>query len=239
MPRSARQNKTPLYWTRNKRTKLREQFVAILAHDLRNPLASIDAGVNVILRRNPEEKTRAIGEQIHKSARRMAALIDDILDFARGWLGGGFMLERNPNAPLSDQLEQVISELRDLSENPIEARIALTHPVNCDPKRVAQIASNLVANAMKHGAPGRPIRVLASTDEKGLNFRSRTKASRSIPLSCNGCFNPSFAETVGRRTRALASGFTSRPKSPARTAVRSRLLLRKKRPAFTLLIPAA
>jgi signal transduction histidine kinase len=90
---------------------LREQFVAILAHDLRNPLASIDAGVNVILRRNPDEKTRSIGEQVHKSALRMASLIDDMLDFARGRLGGGFMLERNPNAPLYDHLEQVIGEL--------------------------------------------------------------------------------------------------------------------------------
>ena len=59
----------------------------------------------------------------------MAALIDDILDFARGRLGGGFMLERNPNAPLSDHLEQVIGELRGLSENPIEAQINLTRPV--------------------------------------------------------------------------------------------------------------
>ena len=46
--------------------KLREQFVAILAHDLRNPLASIDAGVSVILRQKPDEKTRSIGEQIQK-----------------------------------------------------------------------------------------------------------------------------------------------------------------------------
>jgi signal transduction histidine kinase len=36
---------------------LREQFVAILAHDLRNPLASIDAGINVLLHRGPDEKT--------------------------------------------------------------------------------------------------------------------------------------------------------------------------------------
>ena len=47
--------------------KLREQFVAILAHDLRNPLASIDAGVNVILRQNPDEKTRPIGDICRKA----------------------------------------------------------------------------------------------------------------------------------------------------------------------------
>ena len=81
--------------------KLREQFVTILAHDLRNPLASIDAGVNVILRRKPDEKTRSIGEQIHKSARRMAALIDDILDFAMGRLAAGSCLSVIPTRRFS------------------------------------------------------------------------------------------------------------------------------------------
>src|ERR1700722_11266661 len=186
--------------------KLREQFVAILAHDLRNPLASIDAGVNVILRRNPDEKTRSIGEQVHKSALRMASLIDDMLDFARGRLGGGFMLERNPNAPLYDHLEQVIGELRDLSQNPIEARINLAHPVNCDPKRVAQITSNLVANAMKHGASGRPIRVRASTDEKGFEL---TVANEGDPIDNVGgrrLFQPLFRGNGRSSNQGLGLG---------------------------------
>jgi signal transduction histidine kinase len=90
---------------------LREQFVAILAHDLRNPPASIDAGVNLLLRRWPDEK-----------------MLRDVI--------------RN---------SEVIGELRDVSENAIEAQITLHHPVNCDPKRIGQVASNLVANALKHG----------------------------------------------------------------------------------------
>jgi signal transduction histidine kinase len=172
--------------------KLREQFVAILAHDLRNPLASIDAGVNVILRRSPDEKTRPIGEHMQRSVRRMAALIDDTLDFARGRLGGGFLLERDPAAPLSDYLEQVIGELRDQSENPIEARIELMHPVNCDPRRVAQIASNLVANAMKHGAPNRPIRVRASTDNKGFELTVANEGDPIDGIAAQQLFQPFF-----------------------------------------------
>jgi signal transduction histidine kinase len=129
---------------------LREQFVAILGHDLRNPLASIDAGINVLLHRGPDEKTlREVGGHIRNSARRMAGLIDDMLDFAKGRLGGGFSLDRHPDAPLKEHLEQVIGELRDGSKNAIEAQITLRHPVNCDPKRIAQVASNLVANAIK------------------------------------------------------------------------------------------
>ena len=99
---------------------LREQFVAILAHDLRNPLASIDAGVNLLLRRKPDEKTLAVGEHMQNSVKRMASLIDDTLDFAKGRLGGGFLLERDPDAPLLDHLEQVIGEFRAVNEIPIE-----------------------------------------------------------------------------------------------------------------------
>lgn len=129
---------------------LREQFVAILGHDLRNPLASIDAGINVLLHRGPDEKTlREVGGHIRNSARRMAGLIDDMLDFAKGRMGGGFSLDRHPDAPHKEHLEQVIGELRDGSKNATEAQITLRHPVNCDPKRIAQVASNLVANAIK------------------------------------------------------------------------------------------
>jgi signal transduction histidine kinase len=151
--------------------KLREQFVAILAHDLRNPLASIDAGVNLLLRRKADEKTtRDIGSHIRSSVKRMGGLIDDMLDFAKGRLGGGFTLDRNPDAPLRDHLEQVIGELRAVSETPIEIDIALLYPVNCDPKRIAQVASNLVSNALKHGAADQSIRVRALTNAGGFDL---------------------------------------------------------------------
>lgn len=153
---------------------LREQFVAILAHDLRNPLASIDAGINVLLRRGLDEKTlREIGGHIRNSARRMAGLIDDMLDFAKGSLGCGFSLDRNPDAPLHEHLEQVIGELRDVSENPIEAQLALWHPVNCDPKRIAQVASDLVANALRHGGPH-----TRTGDDQPTKFRAGSRKRR-------------------------------------------------------------
>jgi signal transduction histidine kinase len=87
-----------------------------------------------------------------------------------------------------------------VSENAIEAQIALHHAVNCDPKRIAQVASNLVANALKHGAPDQPIRVLASTNEQRVSsWRSRTRVSRSTQLSCDSSFSRFFA--VARRTQ--------------------------------------
>jgi signal transduction histidine kinase len=219
--------------------KLREQFVAILAHDLRNPLASIDAGVNVILRRNPDEKSRPIGEHIQKSVRRMAALIDDTLDFARGRLGGGFVLERDPDAPLSDYLQQVIGELRDLSENPIEARINLAQPVNCDPKRVAQITSNLVANAMKHGAPGRPIRVWASTDEKGFELTVANEGDPIDEVVAQRLFQPFFRGSGRSSNQGLGLGLYIASEIARAHGGRIEVASSKDDTRFTLHIPAA
>jgi hypothetical protein len=102
-----------------------------------------------------------------------------------------------------------------VSENAIEAQITLHHAVNCDPKRIAQVASNLVANALKHGAPDQPIRVLASTNEQRVStWRSRTRVSRSTQLSCDSSFSRFLA--VARRTRSR-----SRPLHRVRNRSRS------------------
>jgi phosphoserine phosphatase RsbU/P len=195
--------------------------------------------VNVILRQNPDEKTRPIGEHMQKSVRRMAALIDDTLDFARGRLGGGFMLERNPNAPLFDHLEQVISELRGLSENPIEARVNLAHPVNCDPKRVAQIASNLVANAMKHGASGRPIRVRASTDEKGFELTVVNEGDPIDEIVAQQLFRPFFRGNGRSANQGLGLGLYIASEIAHAHGGKIEVASSKEETRFTLHIPAA
>ena len=77
-----------------KTSELREQFIAVLGHDLRNPLASIDAGVRLLRRMPLSGKAAQIVSLMRSSASRMAGLIDNVLDFARGRLGGGFSVIR-------------------------------------------------------------------------------------------------------------------------------------------------
>ncbi len=178
---------------------LREQFVAILAHDLRNPLASIDSGVSILLRHDPDEKTREIVHHIRSSVQRMAGLIDDVLDFAKGRLGGGFQLERTADARLADQLDQVIVELRSISRNPIESRIDLDRPFNCDPRRIAQVASNLIGNALKHGAPDRPVRVSATTKDDEFELEVVNEGEPIDSVVMQRLFQP-FFRGGGRRS---------------------------------------
>jgi sigma-B regulation protein RsbU (phosphoserine phosphatase) len=75
---------------------------------------------------------------------RMAVLIDNVLDFARGRLGGGITLERD--ADKEPVLAQVVDELRLASPGRvIEVEFAIHQPVNCDRTRIGQLLSNLSA----------------------------------------------------------------------------------------------
>lgn len=75
-------------------SELREQFIAVLGHDLRNPLASISAGARLLGRGAKTDKEHQIIAMLETTVLRMAGLIDNVLDFARGRLGGGITLDR-------------------------------------------------------------------------------------------------------------------------------------------------
>jgi sigma-B regulation protein RsbU (phosphoserine phosphatase) len=96
----------------------------------------------------------------------MASLIDNVMDFARGRLGGGLTLEWTPDASVDALLQQVVSELRTSApDRIIDADIALGMLVNCDTRRIGQLASNLLGNAITHGACDKPIRLGAAVSD--------------------------------------------------------------------------
>ena len=114
--------------------ELREQFIAVLGHDLRNPLASIAAGMRLIQKSKLDEQAEAIVLMMQKSVMRMASLIDNVLDFARGRLGGGITLTLSAQ-PLEPTLQQVVDELQSTHpESIIRTEFALTSlssPIRC------------------------------------------------------------------------------------------------------------
>lgn len=149
---------------------VREQFIAVLGHDLRNPLAAVAAGIRMLQQREQLSKRgRTILSEMGNSVVRASALIDDVLDLARGSLGGGLVVERNADAPLTPVLQQVLAEIRVITtDHRIESRIALHEPVYCDRGRLGQLASNLLSNAVTHGAADRPIRFEAVSEDDRL-----------------------------------------------------------------------
>jgi signal transduction histidine kinase len=152
--------------------EVREVFMAILAHDLRNPVSAVKAGLLILARGELDEKARRIIALMNGSMSRMQELIDNLMDHARKSLGDGIRLDLDPQARLDDTLDQIVAEFRAVSPDvTITATFALSRPVNCDPARVAQLLANLLSNVVTHGAPGRPIHVAAwaSGAEFGLS----------------------------------------------------------------------
>ncbi|MBC8024976.1 MAG: GAF domain-containing sensor histidine kinase [Steroidobacteraceae bacterium] len=170
--------------------RLREQFIAVLGHDLRSPLSNI-AGTAAILERTPlEEPVKGLVTRMHKSVRRMAGLIDNLLDFARGRLGGGFVLNLS-HEPLTPALEQVVAELRmGFPERPIETRFDLPDAVSCDRARIAQLFSNLLGNALTYGKPDEPVQALACAKEGWLQIDVVNAGDPITPETSARLFSP-------------------------------------------------
>ncbi|THD77512.1 MAG: GAF domain-containing sensor histidine kinase [Phenylobacterium sp.] len=187
--------------------ELREQFIAVLGHDLRNPLASIDAGARLIQKTPLDARALGLAAGMQASVQRMAGLIDNVLDLARGRLGGGFIAERREDPTLGRALEQVVAELRLAHpEHRIEAEIALARTINADSRRLAQLLSNLVANAVTHGSDEAPIRVVAAVRDDVLEI-SVANAGEPIPEEARSrLFLPFARASVRPRQQGLGLG---------------------------------
>src|SRR5690606_18560217 len=93
--------------------KLRETFIAILGHDLRNPLGNIRMCVDMLLEMELPETANRLANTLQSTSQRMKGLIDDLLDFAKGHLGEGIRLELSPDKhTLEKMLLQVSTELK-------------------------------------------------------------------------------------------------------------------------------
>jgi phosphoserine phosphatase RsbU/P len=189
--------------------ELREQFIAVLGHDLRNPLAAISAGARILQRSGAlqEQRELRVLDMINTTVTRMSDLIGNVLDFARGRLGGGIALSRDANRLLAPVLEQVVDELRTASPGRIiETSIELTEPVNCDRTRIGQLTSNLIGNALTHGAPDTPVRVCASTEGGVFEF-SVANAGDPIPQAARDkLFEPFFRGDIRASRQGLGLG---------------------------------
>jgi signal transduction histidine kinase len=170
---------------------LREQFIAVLGHDLRNPLASVDAGVRLLRSRPLDNKALQIVSLMENSTKRMAELIDNVMDFARGRLGGGISVNRVIDTKLEEALAQVTDELRVAwPDRVIESDITLNHPVACDSARIAQLLSNLIANALTHGDPAGPVRVHVRSDEDNFKLSVTNQGNPIPPETISRLFQP-------------------------------------------------
>lgn len=185
---------------------LREQFTAILGHDLRNPLAAIDGGMRLLARTPLDERAKGITKLIQQSVLRMQGLIDSTMDFARARLGGGIAIDRR-SVLLEPAIRHVLEEFR--VSHPgriIESEISLPEVVNCDAQRVSQLLSNLVGNALTHGAHDGTIRVDAKLDGNDVVLSVCNPGEPIPPEALEKLFQPFTREDFRPSQQGLGLG---------------------------------
>ena len=190
-----------------KTAELREQFIAVLGHDLRNPLGAIGAGADVLRTTPLNPRGIRMVEVIRASVARMSGLIEDVMDFARGRLGSGLTLVRNADVPLTPVLRHVIVELEaKFPGRKIVVELALQEPVDCDRTRIAQLLSNLVSNAISYGAPAEAIRVTAQTRDGFLELSVANGGDPIPPEAMERLFQPFTRGAVRPTQQGLGLG---------------------------------
>lgn len=175
---------------------LREQLIAVLGHDLRNPLAAIVMAAD-LLSSSPDRDNALILATLKRSSFRMMELVSNIMDFARTRLGEGIVINRQ-DILLEPVLQQVVAEMRLIyPKREITALFKITMPVNCDSDRVAQLLSNLLANALTHGDTNFPVHVHAILNNEILEL-SVTNNGVPIPVDLHERLFAPFTREAGR-----------------------------------------
>ena len=158
--------------TEKETSALREQFIAVLGHDLRNPLAGISGGMRMLEKEALSARGKNVVALVETTITRMAGLIDNVMDFARGRLGGGVALNRAP-LKVADTLRQVVAELR--TSHParrFDIDIQTAAEVDGDIDRLGQLFSNLLGNALTHGDVDSPVRATLKVEGDMLCFQT-------------------------------------------------------------------
>lgn len=188
--------------------ELRETFIAILGHDLRNPVGTTRMCADILLNMELPEMANRQANTIKSTSYRMQGLIDNMLDFAKGHLGEGIKLKLGKNnQTLKKMLLQVSNEIKVIdSEREIEMIMDINEDVECDINRISQLYSNLLGNAVKHGTRNKPVVTKISTSN-GVFILSVSNHGKKIPeLRLKDLFKPYFTTNSKNNKSGLGLG---------------------------------
>jgi signal transduction histidine kinase len=139
--------------------QIREIFIGMLGHDLRTPLSAILSAAAVLRRRARSEEEAKLPDIILRSSRRMARLIQDMLDMSQSRMGGGVRIVRD-EVDLADIVANAIAEVEGaVPSGRFDAQALGDTTGFWDGERLAQVMSNLLSNAVKHGSQFEPVRI--------------------------------------------------------------------------------
>ena len=191
----------------NELGRLREQFIAVLGHDLRTPLSAIRMSADLLGTKIEDKRSLNFIAAIRNSSVRMGVLIENILDFARGRLGGGIPVQRKLVDDLQRTLRMTLEEVQvSHPQATFIHRLDVPTGVYCDALRISQLLSNLLGNAVTHGSISEPIvlNAWAENDEFVISLTNQGTpiAPHLIPL----LFEPFSRSEAGQRCEGLGLG---------------------------------
>lgn len=187
--------------------RLREEFMALLGHDLRDPLTSIVTGMALLHEQLGDAAQRHSIERMAKRSERMLSLLDSVTDLARGRLGGGIEVEMADIDGLPARLAHVIEDVKTASpDRHVNVEVRCDLPLCCDEKRVAQALLNLLANAVQHGAAGSPVDVVFNGDASVFEMSVINQGPAIAPALRTRLFHPYFRREPRPQSRAGGLG---------------------------------
>ncbi|MGE5450696.1 MAG: ATP-binding protein [Acidobacteriota bacterium] len=191
--------------------KAKDEFLAMLGHELRNPLSAITAAIEVLNRvqgqQEPAVRARLI---INRQTRHLARLMDDLLDVARV-IAGKIRLSRQP-LNLGETVSRLVNSMKangQLHDHALELDV-IDVWVQADAMRLEQIVTNLVTNAAKYSPASNPIRVVVSHQERCARLQVMDRGA-GIPENLLPRIFDLFVQgerTLDRRQGGLGIGLT-------------------------------
>jgi len=186
-------------------SRRKDEFLAVLAHELRNPLSPISASTQILrlALETADEPVKHSIDTIERQAAQISRLVEDMLDLAR--IGQGRFELRKVRVNLRDVLEQAVSgvqsQMHARGHHLVVSIPAETIQLQADPDRLLQIISNLLTNAVKYSEPGGEILLSAERSEDEAIIRVRDRGL-GIPTDMLSHVFDLFAQVRGSESYA-------------------------------------
>jgi PAS domain S-box-containing protein len=199
-----------LYRQAGEAIRARDDMLAIVSHDLRNPLAAIDMSATMIVRQSGEppdaDRTRRYALTIQRSSKRMQFLIKDLLDASA--LEASTLSMRREAWPAGTLVHEIVDLIEPLAQERrlelvVEAEQLEEVLVDCDRERVLQALSNLLGNALKFTREGGLVFLRVQPGENSVRFEVQDTGPGIRPAELSHLFDRYWK---GRGTGALGTG---------------------------------
>ena len=188
----------------------KDEFLAMLGHELRNPLAPIGNAVEILRRRGPPELDGPRGV-IERQTRQIGRLVDDIFEVSR--IARGQLSLRKERTDIATAVESAVESVRSLMESSgLELTVALDEEsilLDADPARLSQVITNLLHNAAKYTEKGGQIRLTVGRSGGDVRIRVRDSGIGIAREHLGSLFESFYQAAAGeRRAGGLGLGLS-------------------------------